>query len=489
MKKWFAIFSVILCMVFLAACGGQATIDDNSGSVAHEQGNEEQGIVDSEEKIWVGIAHISINPQFDLYLDEKLHIVEVDCLNADAQAAFAGADVLGQTLFDGLFILLDQAQGMGYVKDGMEMVASIELDLPLDWKDLQQLASDVEAQLQTAVNQLKDIRGISLNMDCSAEITEKPEKEETPPSEETAPQDPDQQRTNQKEYGKDIAVSEGADGVTVLHLTDNENRKVTQHINADGGIIYQRIEDESQVFEHTFDENGILREEEIRGNNGFWSVSKYDAAGDLVWEEIQQPDGFHSVREYASDGTVISEDVYDPNQSAPGQEEIIIDFDSEGNQMTTWHNSQGWLMREEVIMTDGQSYQTEYQYDENGERVWSLLTFSNGTTVETTYQNGKRHIETTHDATNGYVQVFTYNENDVRISAISDGPDGFYSYQYFDDNGVLVRWDLQDFFGRDSHRTYNPDGSYTDRVYEPEVGKTLVIEYDANGNEISYAEE
>jgi antitoxin component YwqK of YwqJK toxin-antitoxin module len=109
--------------------------------------------------------------------------------------------------------------------------------------------------------------------------------------------------------------------------------------------------------------------------------------------------------------------------------------------------------------------------------------------VETTYQNGQRHIETSHDATNGYVQVHTYNENGVMISSISDAPDGFYSYQYFDDNGVLVRWDLQDFFGRDSHRTYRPDGSYIDRVYEPDVGKTLVIEYDAAGNQISYAEE
>ena len=489
------IIHLILCLLCLSACGGQPTGAGTPGSGLVEglpgQGQgEPQGEQDptEESKNWVCMAHISINPEFEMYLEERLHIVKVNCLNADAQAAFDDVDVLGMTLFDGLFILLDQAQGKGYVQNGMKMEVSLEVDLPVDLKDQQQLASDVEEQLQIALDQLKDTRGVSLNMDCTTTIIENPTEEEIPASAEPEDQGPGPQEDDQQENDQQVSSSQQADGVTVLHFTDNDNRKVIQHINAKGTIIYQMIEDENQVVKSTFDENGTLREEEARESNGAWSVSAFDAAGNLIREEIQFPDGVHVMREFAADGTVIAEEIYDPNRSN-GQEEVITQFDANGNQMITWINSKGWLVREEEIMTDGQTSVTEYQYDENGIRVWSMLTFSNGTTVETTYQNGQRHIETSHDATNGYVQVHTYNENGVMISSISDAPDGFYSYQYFDDNGVLVRWDLQDFFGRDSHRTYRPDGSYIDRVYEPDVGKTLVIEYDAAGNQISYAEE
>ena len=169
--------------------------------------------------------------------------------------------------------------------------------------------------------------------------------------------------------------------------------------------------------------------------------------------------------------------------------ETITDVDSQGNVTTRWLDGRGRLLAEEGNFQDGRTWRTEYEYDDADQRARSVMTFSDGSTVETTYVNGHRHIVSSYDARNGSTQVMTYNENDVVISDISDVPDGFYSYRYYDDNGVLVKWDLQDFFGRDAKRIYNPDGSYKEWVYEPEIGKTLVREFDAAGNEISYAEE
>ena len=138
MKKTIALFlTAILCFSFVAC----------SSDAAEQNTDKKENATDTENIIYTETAEvfenvgsniscvvlISINPQVELYLDERGFITDVVYLNEDDQKAFDGTNVLLMYCDDGINQLLQAAQNSGYLNE----TSTVEITSYINEKFLQ----------------------------------------------------------------------------------------------------------------------------------------------------------------------------------------------------------------------------------------------------------------------------------------------------------------------------------------------------------------
>lgn len=93
MKKIYYIFLSVLMCCTLGACNNNTTGQDNLND------NNVIDIFADVAKEVTYIVHVSVNPEFEIHVNEAGIIVELKCLNEDAEKIFANVNVVGMEHF------------------------------------------------------------------------------------------------------------------------------------------------------------------------------------------------------------------------------------------------------------------------------------------------------------------------------------------------------------------------------------------------------
>ena len=157
--------------LLLFGCGNKAQEAEGSQGqtdiavTATEQtaaAEEQAETVDPETLDYAYRLHITINPEFRLYLDEQSKVVAVTCLNQDAEDLFSETDLTGMDLEKAMPVIIQQAVAKEYLADGKNITIDLEKSMESGQADTveQVIAAAVTAELKEqgvdAVLELQD---------------------------------------------------------------------------------------------------------------------------------------------------------------------------------------------------------------------------------------------------------------------------------------------------------------------------------------------
>ena len=160
-----------ISLLLLSGCGNKAQEAEGSQGqtdiavTATEQtaaAEEQAETVDPETLDYAYRLHITINPEFRLYLDEQSMVVAVTCLNQDAEDLFSETDLTGMDLEKAMPVIIQQAVAKEYLADGKNITIDLEKSMESGQADTveQVIAAAVTAELKEqgvdAVLELQD---------------------------------------------------------------------------------------------------------------------------------------------------------------------------------------------------------------------------------------------------------------------------------------------------------------------------------------------
>lgn len=160
-----------ISLLLLSGCGNKAQEAEGSqvqtdiAVTATEQtaaAEEQAETVDPETLDYAYRLHITINPEFRLYLDEQSKVVAVTYLNQDAEELFSETDLTGMDLEKAMPVIIQQAVAKEYLADGKNITIDLEKSTESGQADTveQVIAAAVTAELKEqgvdAVLELQD---------------------------------------------------------------------------------------------------------------------------------------------------------------------------------------------------------------------------------------------------------------------------------------------------------------------------------------------
>lgn len=92
-----------------------------------EQATTQTAQTDPETLDYAYRLHISINPEFKMYLNGAAKVMAVDCLNQDAENLFSETDLTGMGLEEAMPVIVQQAVAKDYLTDGKMITIDIEI--------------------------------------------------------------------------------------------------------------------------------------------------------------------------------------------------------------------------------------------------------------------------------------------------------------------------------------------------------------------------
>lgn len=148
-----------ISLLLLSGCGNKAQEAEGSqvqtdiAVTATEQtaaAEEEAETVDPETLDYAYRLHITINPEFRLYLDEQSKVVAVTCLNQDAEDLFSETFLTGMDLEKAMPVIIQQAVAKEYLADGKNITIDLEKSTESGQADTveQVIAAAVTAELK-----------------------------------------------------------------------------------------------------------------------------------------------------------------------------------------------------------------------------------------------------------------------------------------------------------------------------------------------------
>ena len=123
-----------ISLLLLSGCGNKAQEAEESqvqtdiAVTATEQtaaAEEQAETTDPETLDYAYRLHITINPEFRLYLDEQSKVVAVTCLNQDAEDLFSETDLTGMDVEKAMPVIIQQAVADRPVPDVAAAVVSL----------------------------------------------------------------------------------------------------------------------------------------------------------------------------------------------------------------------------------------------------------------------------------------------------------------------------------------------------------------------------
>ena len=160
-----------ISLLLLSGCGNKAQEAEESqvhtdiAVTATEQtaaAEEQAETTDPETPDYAYCLHITINPEFRLYLDEQSKVVAVACLNQDAENLFSETDLTGMDVEKAMPVIIQQAVAKEYLADGKNITIDLEKSTESGQADTveQVIAATVTAELKEqgvdAVLELQD---------------------------------------------------------------------------------------------------------------------------------------------------------------------------------------------------------------------------------------------------------------------------------------------------------------------------------------------
>ena len=160
-----------ISLLLLSGCGNKAQEAEGSqvqtdiAVTATEQtaaAEEQAETADPETLDYAYRLHITINPEFRLYLDEQSKVVAVACLNQDAEDLFSETDLTGMDVEKAMPVIIQQAVAKEYLADGKNITIDLEKSTESGQADTveQVIAAAVTAELKEqgvdAVLELQD---------------------------------------------------------------------------------------------------------------------------------------------------------------------------------------------------------------------------------------------------------------------------------------------------------------------------------------------
>ena len=437
MKKLLGILLAMTLCVVLASCGSKAPKQQKINALCEEKGINVTCLI-----------RISINPEFELVLDDQGTVCDVIRLNNDAERVFAQVtDIVMKSYDEAVEELLTAAKNSGYLTDKSTVSVTVIVREDCAYGDAVISAVDETVREFVSAEQcdvdIWDGRGTSVP----------PQKDD----DENADDGNDSGNSAQNPEGVEVRdakgklVSRTTENQTpegILKTTDyfDANEKLTKRVeelnsritvseyDADGHFISRVWEEQTPdgLLKGTdqYDANGKLvsRTEEIPSQVGTVTVTEYFDANEKLTKKVEEVNAMISVSEYDADGHCISR-VWEA-QTPEGPMKGAEYFDANGNKI------------KEVIEGNGATITNEY--DDNGRIIRGVQEFINPEGVPETrdstfsyHESGKLATEYIHISDGSYNETH-YHENGNVVSFYRETPDGGYLNDSYDETGNLI---------------------------------------------------
>lgn len=377
MKKFLALLLTLLLCCSIAACNKSIPTGETMT----------QGDVTAAAKKYDLKLLVTINPQFEIYLNERWEILAVQCLNYDASSLFNGSNpiqVVNLSYAEAMDTILAAAKDMNYV--GEEGAVTIEPILPNNAN----LPTDLQDKLLTPA--MLDFQQ-EMKVDF---VVEDPIAEADAPTFST----PEQGDIKKEEYGDGTysttqILSSGEKVETFYNSDDVQIRKNVY--NSAGtltsewisGLLWSPNPDPHGYATTTFYDTGEIKEQisvSMDGKHGRSTYTRrYDLNGVQTYSLNKYADGCSQEETYNTADQLISrttrsvedqsyrEDFYTYYRNSPHvflndtYEEFVDDGVNVTRTSTSVLYENGWLKSSVTDWSDGRRH--EEHYDELGRRT------------------------------------------------------------------------------------------------------------------------
>ena len=354
------------------------------------------------------ILYITINPEFEVFLDGNACISKIRCINEDAQALFGALDVLGLSYDEGFPLILDAARDQGYLNEhNSEITIETTVLEPLPKEYLEEALSEVAAAFEAVVEQYATDNDLTITVDL-------PELEYDGPA------------ISVEDLGGDVGQPNSQNSYDCYDENDNVIGSCTEYYD-DNGILSKRVTqwNDGTVTTSEIAPNGVEICQVEDGPNGHYE-RYFDENGNQIKSISHQPDGTKSETTFYANASASDSGGYNMNV------ESMIVHNSDGSYLEEYYSEDGTLISSFQENADGSTL--ESRTNEDGSRVeisdessghyeWHL--FADG--------NMSKYVE---DSDNGYHEK-TYYTNDQVATELSRRGDEYWERRY-NESGKLT---------------------------------------------------
>ena len=438
----------------------------------------------------IAVVKVTINPEFELYLDLNMCVSKVRCLNEDAATALASTEssVVGIPYYQAITLLLNSVDQAGFLAQGAEVNLETTIHTSMDEESLQ----NFDIAITSPVEYFGAEHNLDLIVAAPAPVMDKKVAEDFNEYYEN-------QIALQPEPSNEASVficDENGSEIGIATYIYNENGQpvtVTENYY-DGNSIHESYE---------YDDDGTLTKTTYTRSDGWSGSYTYYANGNICLSISDSPDGEHTEFYYAEDGQAVSSTqiLFDGTTFCES-----FEYDDNGTLIKTaytrsdgWSGSYTYYANGNVRLAisdspDGEH--TEFYYAENGTLISGPSDESSvkaGSVVTTVIYNGDiEGIQTTYYNDNallykieevfsdGMTRVFHYYESGEQESVITDYASGHFEW-YYDQSGVPTAYLETDAEGNRMETTFYSDG--TEKTYSIQYvsGATKEVQFRENG--------
>ena len=430
MKKLIALLLAVFML--LSGCAAGTTTKEAKALTELGEGKREESMA---------VVKVTINPEFELYLDIDFNVTKVRCLNEDAVTTLEAVqtDLVGNNYGAAMFSILDAATQAGFLAPDAQVKIETTLHTPMDEAFLQPFAEE----MANAVKVYSENNGLSLAVESV-----------TPTVDEKAVE------AFMKAYEDQIA-NQPSGNQSAGHQSDKLSGSYTGDITDEKG---NRI----GTAEYYYDENGNLLNRTLNFDDGTSSYStyEYDANGTLIKEETVHSDGSSGVYTYFPNGSI----------------ETSVWIASEGYTVTETYYESG-ILKSRISDYDGDH--SEYHYAEDGTLIEEVIETRPWNMGES---NGVQEVQVYNDHGEGTSTQY-FNENGYLYKSVDVYPDGAtYEITYYE-SGIIRsnKWNDPNGSG---YAFYAEDGTYLPNIGEPNsVIEITTYTLDGQGKTTKYFDE
>ena len=433
MKRIIALFALVC--ILLCGCAGGTTIKEEKALSELGEGTREES---------VAIVKVTINPEFELYLDGAFCVIKVRCLNEDAVTAFEtmqtdGISVIGLRYEEAMPVILDGIASVGFLTEGTDKIKVETTTLAaFNEEELAALAESFSAPVEyyTAERQLNAVVEAPAPKPAQKEQSSKGNIKKNNANPDLA----------NYEFSTDL-VENGEVVGTRTNYYDAEGYYSRQHNAYLDGTYY------TEYYTYTDGYRSQVYTEYSEGSDFVYYITEFDSNGNTVRTEYQLADGYCLEMFFDENGEVI---------------EVIEERHSDGVPVDNQPWNQGEpnsVVEQKMHYDSGEGVCTDY-FDENGLLYKRIEVYADGTSYERTfYPNGDTR-SMKFISSNGVCEAYQYyDESGTVISNIGE-PNLIVNYitdtgtgtHYFDENGLLDKSIEVDENGRLYERTFYPSG-------------------------------
>lgn len=221
MKKILALVLIATMLFTFAACGGK------SDETSKPQTSTEVDFVKPEN--YVTVIKLSINPEFNIYLDKDNNVLAVEPLNDDAKKVKEKLSNTSKNIREFAKEVISATNAAGFVKENASINITIT-ELHDKTINTEEILSNTKTAIEEKVTELK----VTVKVETKLEVKEETQKEEI--KEETSSKEESKNQTSSKEESKNETSSKVETPTTTpiiyrLFMTDTFNEDGSVNFN------------------------------------------------------------------------------------------------------------------------------------------------------------------------------------------------------------------------------------------------------------------